>query len=1603
MSDTPYLDQLIGSSASNEETDRKQIGAPTTVVAPQAAPTFPEDFEAVEADEAYPILGNVTGIGAEIGTGLYLTKRLHRSQQFLKWARGAKAASAAAIVTPEPASTATGVVGFALSEAAIWGVSNVIGQGIRKSFGVQDNISAGEVLASSVFGVGLVTKGGQKLISLGDGLAQMKAWGKGNELFVQGAKSFVSGATLGIAETALRQEVQLLLNERENRDAVEYLIGGAAGGGFNTMFDVFSRTGKWGQAKAKQVTSRAKEALAKKADELEARAETVAPRARPKLRLEANRIRQSINLVDDLGQQLDTASEALNNPKPKEAPEAPEASATTATPKDAPEAAPAPNKFTEDIPSEDWLEGKIEDAVERGTNRYGVPRSGSQTGGFDTPVKLPLDKTKGLKGANGEEVVGLNQENVDKLAKELTEKGSFDNPVVVGVMHDGTPYVLEGNHRLAASQQAGIPVDVEVRYFDGGQRKAVDGWKPKDLDTPEATPAPKTPKVAPRQQNINALKEQLSEMDSTTMSQEMPRIERDAKKIYTDLYDEISVNVRKLEKENNPEAIASLLSQIKELRELNINVKDVVETTAGRSLQAARRDASKYNWADRYSMRSQQEDAALALLEETLERGNVSSGDDVSEIFNDFLGVKPKLKEEGKKLRAEEKAQTAKSDKEGKPKKELTPEEEAVKVTEQLAKKKAKLQEELDAKQKEFTGQKDLQDTKKASKAPDPEIKDLQERIKWYKDAEAEVKTVADLEKRLAELAGIEGAGDMSTLRKTTATNLKPPSKSSPKVQELNTKIAESKARMRKKLSDIENAKKKMEKADMTDEEYKAFRVQLMTDIENALYKALDVDGAGKVTKAFRWLAQSRQMALINQLPSALAGVPTGIVALGREVNRGVSNYVSQKFAGNELAGELAKADIGEALNNFKYLFSKDNWKAVGRTLKDNQSATDPRKAGRMDDEVHRVNVPRGEAALVASARRRAEKTLKAKESLISKAGQEGSESTLERMNRLYFLGQSGGVRLIQGLDEAFKRPLIMGRVRASARKEAIMELNELKKTDGVDYTPADVDKLAKQKFEAALIDSDGLMVLRANHEYLEEVDLARQELLFAANSDNIEEVVTPYSEKVVQSLKQLAGNDHPISFGLNAVMPYIGVPIRGVYKGLSWLSSVPRATGGLVGGDAFGNPYIAKVKQAQDELLMLEKLQKKRGDSPFDEKGLEAVNTLDGAKAELLEKINRADARRIQYNADNLADALMVVELGGLMVGAAALGSGTGSMTFLSEDQKKKLELTGTKPFQLFGMDYKAIGPAAFPLVVAGDLSQYLKIRKVEAQMGTTILDEDLTWPEVILKSLTSLAKEQPLSSGVKQVTEMLGNDEQRKVAASSMLSSYTLMPAFAKKAVQQYNNAGRMVDLKGSTFADRMAYGALGMGISNYKTDYFGHDIEDPRGFIQNNVMRQWPTAKKLRTTLENVIGSDLVGTIQAKPEYIQTGIRMKDFIDARGISMTYRFDQQLKETKINGKTMLVAVQAKIFNSKWRKKFDGSAVADGDIMVNLGLVELNELMRKYYDKTKEDILKDRGVTSLFINKNNESLDEVIKSFNNGDFLKDSGPVNLADIISPQ
>ena len=140
------------------------------------------------------------------------------------------------------------------------------------------------------------------------------------------------------------------------------------------------------------------------------------------------------------------------------------------------------NEFKEDIPNEQWLKDKVEDVIDRGTNEAGSPSLGSTTGYFKDlkPIKLSLETTKNVKGYNGEHL-RLDQSKVDKLTKELEVDGKFEYPPLIGIAHNGEPYIIEGNHRIAASQKAGIPIDIEVKYFDGGQRKAVEGWKPDEL------------------------------------------------------------------------------------------------------------------------------------------------------------------------------------------------------------------------------------------------------------------------------------------------------------------------------------------------------------------------------------------------------------------------------------------------------------------------------------------------------------------------------------------------------------------------------------------------------------------------------------------------------------------------------------------------------------------------------------------------------------------------------------------------------------------------------------------------------------------------------------------------------------------------------------------------------------------------------------------------------------------------------------------------------------------------------------------------------------------------------------------------------------------
>ena len=82
-------------------------------------------------------------------------------------------------------------------------------------------------------------------------------------------------------------------------------------------------------------------------------------------------------------------------------------------------------------------------------------------------------------------------------------------------------------------------------------------------------------------------------------------------------------------------------------------------------------------------------------------------------------------------------------------------------------------------------------------------------------------------------------------------------------------------------------------------------------------------------------------------------------------------------------------------------------------------------------------------------------------------------------------------------------------------------------------------------------------------------------------------------------------------------------------------------------------------------------------------------------------------------------------------------------------------------------------------------------------------------------------------------------------------------------------------------------------------------------------------------------------------------------------------------------NGRPMKLkqAVSALTRKDSWRRAFrKGFYTNESFREVNDGLLQMNKLFNKYYNKTKDDILADKAFLRKFVNKNDENLGTKLK-----------------------
>ena len=126
-------------------------------------------------------------------------------------------------------------------------------------------------------------------------------------------------------------------------------------------------------------------------------------------------------------------------------------------------------RLIEDIPNDSWLQGKIDYAIKKGRNQYGVPHMSTVTGYYRQPVMVSLRVLKGLKGERREQE-NIRQESLDYIRENWDTVSK--EPPYIEVAYNGEAWVSEGNHRIMVAAEKGLDsMPVEIRYFDGGQRR----------------------------------------------------------------------------------------------------------------------------------------------------------------------------------------------------------------------------------------------------------------------------------------------------------------------------------------------------------------------------------------------------------------------------------------------------------------------------------------------------------------------------------------------------------------------------------------------------------------------------------------------------------------------------------------------------------------------------------------------------------------------------------------------------------------------------------------------------------------------------------------------------------------------------------------------------------------------------------------------------------------------------------------------------------------------------------------------------------------------------------------------------------------------------
>jgi hypothetical protein len=878
------------------------------------------------------------------------------------------------------------------------------------------------------------------------------------------------------------------------------------------------------------------------------------------------------------------------------------------------------------------------------------------------------------------------------------------------------------------------------------------------------------------------------------------------------------------------------------------------------------------------------------------------------------------------------------------------------KMLESIRKRRAIAQKRLDERRERFADDDDL-DRRAAERAgrkmeeTDPVLVETQEKIKFYDELEADALKKKELKEELARRAEMEGRGVVSEMRAHLAPKPTGPQKvrSTDKIRQ---EIRDADKRMRDKLKDIDAAQDSFREERI----YESVRKQAML--------AAQRDVETKLSRFFKGWGNNRVYSMIWQTSSVLASALGGIASTFKQFAKLGAEPIADLMSTKNYSGTQISALQVLKANAYGLREGLKNWKGTGRavamTAKNLESATGAAGGNRLTGDVSLGDPVKLFEAAEEQARR---KRLRGEDI-------KGVQHIFARMpmGKMFLEFMKLPLRGIMPIDELFRRQLLRSELMSEAWKDAF---------DAIPNDPKKASELAADLYKQKWTKDQGLEILSQEGVNATATDTINKELLFDSNVAKLDpsEIAQPTADKVLKFVKELKLlKDNPaIGTFIHLLAPIMTVVARGA--GRSIRVGVPI----IPAAQAARNPYNHRIKKVEGQI------RDKDNYIAHEETTPQRREELQKEKEELEQTIKELKGRRIAYHRDAITDTLMGSGMMATGFGMGAAGVAVGTLAWMTPEQRKKFQHKNpkAKANTIEGWGYREFFPLSIAFAIGADYAMYSEMKEFTDEDGKPILTKDQNAVGFIIRSMAELFKEVPVAGGIKSLQKIAtGENENINSVLADWLGSFGLVPSQVNKVMKLHFEKGSVEELKGGSWQDRTAYRAVGHNpTGNKKTDHFGHDMQSPKTFL-NTFIRWAPDRSQELNAFDEVYKKDIEGDGQLikPPSQFPTvsGIDMYKFVDNNGVSLHYRFNQEVKKLNVD-KLIIDIVKDKRWREAWLKgSRKRKGTADIGSVSNPALQKLNTKFRLAYERASKNIMKDKALLNEFISEEENEVGTV-------------------------